>query len=367
MSVCLNMIVKDEAHVIRRCLASVRPLIDSWVIVDTGSSDGTQEIIRNCLADVPGTLHTRPWKNFGHNRSESLALARETASYSFVIDADDLLIVPHGFKKPNLSADAYSVLIRDSGTQYRRTCLFANRLAWRYVGVLHEYPEADAGYSLDILDDFQIERRIEGGRSKIGLIEKYLNDAALLEQALQDEPTNARYVFYLAQSYRDAGRLEKSLANYQRRAAMGGWEEEVWYAHYEIAMLSERLGLADEIITQRYLEAYQVRPKRIEPLVKLARRFREKSQFALAHLFAEKAMSTPTTKDFLFVDMAAYEWCALDEYAIASYWIGNYEACRDACEKLLSGKKLPEQHRARVAENLRFARAGMITSRSTGK
>ncbi|MCJ2050481.1 glycosyltransferase, partial [Methylobacterium sp. J-070] len=50
------MIVKNEAHVIRRCLESVRPIIDHWVIVDTGSTDGTEEVIRAALADVPGTL-----------------------------------------------------------------------------------------------------------------------------------------------------------------------------------------------------------------------------------------------------------------------------------------------------------------------
>ena len=34
----LCMIVKNEAHVIERCLASVLPLIDKWSIVDTGST-----------------------------------------------------------------------------------------------------------------------------------------------------------------------------------------------------------------------------------------------------------------------------------------------------------------------------------------
>ena len=37
-SLCLNMIVKNEAHVIRRCLDSVRPFVSHWVIVDTGST-----------------------------------------------------------------------------------------------------------------------------------------------------------------------------------------------------------------------------------------------------------------------------------------------------------------------------------------
>ncbi|MGW8788902.1 glycosyltransferase, partial [Heyndrickxia sporothermodurans] len=43
-TICLSMIVKNEASVIRRCLDSVRPLIDTWVIIDTGSTDGTQDI-----------------------------------------------------------------------------------------------------------------------------------------------------------------------------------------------------------------------------------------------------------------------------------------------------------------------------------
>ena len=57
--VCLNMIVKNEAPVIDRCLASVKLLVDSWVIVDTGSSDGTQDRVRSLKAGVPGELHER--------------------------------------------------------------------------------------------------------------------------------------------------------------------------------------------------------------------------------------------------------------------------------------------------------------------
>lgn len=88
------MIVKNEAPVIARCLASVKPWVDHWVIVDTGSSDGTQDLVRQCMEGVPGSLHERPWVDFAHNRNEALELARPHGDYLLFIDADEQLRVP---------------------------------------------------------------------------------------------------------------------------------------------------------------------------------------------------------------------------------------------------------------------------------
>src|SRR6187551_1453910 len=101
------MIVKNEARVLKRCLDSVRPFVHHWIIVDTGSTDGTQELIRKELSGVPGELFERPWENFGHNRSEALALARGKADYILIMDADEVLEVPAGFSMPELDADQY--------------------------------------------------------------------------------------------------------------------------------------------------------------------------------------------------------------------------------------------------------------------
>ena len=46
------MIVKNESKVIERCLGSVKDFINYWVIVDTGSTDGTQQIIKNFMKDA---------------------------------------------------------------------------------------------------------------------------------------------------------------------------------------------------------------------------------------------------------------------------------------------------------------------------
>jgi len=118
---CLNMIVKNEAPVIARCLASLRPIIDYWVIVDTGSTDGTQDKIRTLMADLPGELHERPWRDFAHNRTEALELARPHGEYVLIIDADDVLEFEPQFKMPALQKDSYMLRIADTSIAYNRT------------------------------------------------------------------------------------------------------------------------------------------------------------------------------------------------------------------------------------------------------
>ncbi len=202
-TVCLSMIVKNEAPVIARCLASVRSLISTWVIVDTGSTDGTQDVVRACTKGLPGELHERPWRDFGHNRTEAIELARGKADYDLVIDADDVLEVPRSFRMPGLGADSYQVRVEDAGITYYRTHVFRGDLDFRYEGVLHEVLTSPSERTSARLDGIVYRRKSGGGRSADP--EKYRKDAAVLEAALASEPTNARYAYYLAQSLRDAG------------------------------------------------------------------------------------------------------------------------------------------------------------------
>ncbi len=70
----LSMIVKDEAHVILQCLESVRPLVDYVLVVDTGSTDGTQQIVWDYLVreNLAGGVVEEPWQNFAYNRTFAL-------------------------------------------------------------------------------------------------------------------------------------------------------------------------------------------------------------------------------------------------------------------------------------------------------
>lgn len=51
---CLCLVVRNEAPFIRACLESLRRPIDAWIVVDRRSKDGTQNIVRRALADLPG-------------------------------------------------------------------------------------------------------------------------------------------------------------------------------------------------------------------------------------------------------------------------------------------------------------------------
>jgi hypothetical protein len=347
------MIVKDEVSVIERCLASVKPFIDSWVIVDTGSTDGTQELIRQYLADLPGALHERTWVDFGRNRTQALELARGVADYILIMDADNLFCAPPGWQWPALSADAYELTLVSAGVHYQQCLLVADRLPWRWVGVLHEYLTSDAPHQRVALHGPWVDRRHEGARSRDP--DTYRKDAAILDAALNKEPANERYAFYLAQSWRDAREPQKALEAYRRRAAMGGWDEEVWYCLYEVARLTQQLNGSAAEISQAYLAAYQHRPTRAEPLLSLARWHGQRQEWALAHLYARAAAAIPWPQDRLFIDEAVYRWSALDEEAIAAYWSGRRLDSFDLNVRLLDEDRLPEEQRARVETNRDFA------------
>jgi glycosyltransferase involved in cell wall biosynthesis len=347
--ICLNMIVKNEAHVIRRALDSVLPIIDTWCILDTGSTDGTQDLIREHLKDLPGELHEAPWKGFGASRTEAIELARTRADYLLFIDADDELLLPKGFKLPALRADAYLLQHRLDNLTFMRMDLVATRCPWRYAGVLHEYLESDGPRPADLLAGPVILERREGARSLDP--RKYERDAEVLEQALLEEPGNARYVFYLAQSRKDASQQDAALEAYRRRVAMGGWEEEVYVSLLRVAQLLEQLERPEGEVAQAYLEAYQFRPQRRESLVGLAACYRKRQKYHLALLFAEKGLKIPRPGDILFVEEDCYTWRCLDEFAVSSSWLGRHRDALQACDRLLTEGLLPPAEVKRVKAN----------------
>jgi glycosyltransferase involved in cell wall biosynthesis len=350
------MIVKDEAEVIERCLLSCRHLIDRWVICDTGSSDGTPELIRRALDGIPGELHHEEWVDFGVNRTELMRLAHGTADYLLLLDADMTLMQSDAL--PALRASSYMLGQGDPEIGYLNKRLVRGDLRWRYVGSTHEYIECiDEEISVERLDMIAVRHHADGQ----SWTNKFERDLTLLSAELEREPDRPRTRFYLAQTYRDIANntgeeasRELSLEHYQRRAEMAGWSEETYFARYQVGILSAQLGDWPRA-ADAFVRAWEERPGRLEAVQALVAGLRERGLYRSAHRFATLATATKTLAvpdDLLFVAPWVYKWGMLFEYSITAYWVGEFEQSISACAKLLRRADLPDPYREQTRTNM---------------
>ena len=146
VTICLNMIVKNECKIIKRLLDSVYKIIDYWVIVDTGSTDNTKEIIKNYFNDknIDGELHEKEFVNFGINRTHALKLAKDKADFLFFMDADHVLKYDKSFSKEQLKYfDEINIQLKTGALKYYLIRFLRGNMDIRSIGVTHEYYEYD--------------------------------------------------------------------------------------------------------------------------------------------------------------------------------------------------------------------------------
>jgi len=362
--VCLNMIVKDEAPVMERLLASVQGVVDFFVIVDTGSSDGTPELIQRLAGDLglPGEIHFRPWVNFGYNRQEALelALAADRGDWLLFIDADEEWVCP----KPELFLrlePGVTYLVEKHHGEIRYTLptlvdVRQNRWGWR--GPVHEYLEhlEGPGRTQRCTEAWILYRLGQGGRSRnVNPRDKFLRDAALLEEALRREPDNARYRFYLAQSYRDAGDRQQALRHYDLRSRMAGWDQESYIAQCEKVRLAILLGTGREWIIPELIKAYRMRPSRAEALWMLAGYCRSRGLHEDAYRVARLGMKIPRTQDWLFVNHAVYQWRLRHEFVLCALAACHFQDAIRELETLRKEASLPPEKREEMQKLLQAA------------
>lgn len=352
-TVCLNMIVKNEAPIIRRCLDSVKDKIDYWVIVDTGSEDGTQGVIQEHMKDIPGELYERPWKNWGETRSEAFDLAQGKGDYILFMDADDILEFDEGFEFGELEKDLYTMWRGNQSFSYLKPQIVRGDLPWKWVGVTHEYLDCDEPYSEEILEGVHYTTIDDGATRKSG-VEKFLKNVRLLEEALKAEPNNSRYMFYLAESYRDSHQKGKAIEWYQKRVNAGGWDEEAYCSKLQIGRCLDDLGLPSSVVLEAYKDAFTFRPHRVEAIYYMADIYNRQQQYAKAYEILKAAEFVPENKDVLFNELWIKDYGLLFQLSICAYYVGHYEEALKACDKLLAMEKIPESWRKLAEENRKF-------------
>jgi len=348
------MIVRDEAGSIERCIASCREIIDYWVICDTGSVDGTPEIIRQALDGVPGELHHHTWRDFGHNRSRLMELAYGKADRLLLLDADwTVEAAPGAFDA--LTADAYLV-VHAGEIEFRNKRVVSGRIPWHYVGAVHEYIASPDERTCERLPGVVIHVESVGG----GRTGRWLRDRELLDDALVRDPADTRSAFYLAQTLRDLGHdtgdtalLAQARDAYERRGDMGGWEEETYCAWHQAGLLAAELDDWPDA-ADCFATAWEARPSRLEAMHDLAQGLRVRDLHRAAHRFTSLAADLrplPVPDDDLFVIPWIYRWGMLFEYSITSYWVGDPVTCIRACDALLRIPELPAGHRRQTELN----------------
>lgn len=370
------MIVKNETPVLDRLIKSVKDVIDYYVIVDTGSTDGTPEFIKNRMNryGIDGEVIVEPWVNFAVNRNQALqhACTRRNSGWLLFIDADEeLQHTAPAFYRRLQPGVTYCLHKRIQDICYALPNLIdISENRWQWQGAVHEYLEHVEGTGIrEVIEDTWIQvYQGEGTRSR-GYTEeqKFLRDAALLEEEVQKNPADARSRFYLAQSYRDAGRYELAYRNYCKRAAMPGWVEETFMAQLQAGHMAANLNLPCATVLEAYQKAYELRPTRAESLHALALYCRQHEQFNLACLFAKRGLEIVYPNDILFVNPAVYHWQLLDELAVSAYWAGHYQESKAACEEIFRREadgiiKLSSQDSRRVRDNFDFAQAKLNAS-----
>lgn len=284
----LALLVKDEATRLPRMLPSLRGVIDAWTVLDTGSTDGTPEIVQETLADLPGRVLHGEFDGFGPARTRLLAHAREQATdYTLMLDADHTLKV-RGERPVALDADAYLLKI-EGALEWRLPLLTRTAHPFEYRGVAHAYLATTAPSRIERLDWLAIDGGKGASRAKLE------RDRVLLETEHATHPGDPRTIFYLAQTYRDLGLVEQAIEMYRLRADVehGGYAEERYYARYQLGcLLCEHIAFAQG--ARELLRAWRERPQRAEALR------------ALAHAANAVADKLPPPGDDLFVTPSAY-------------------------------------------------------------
>ena len=362
-NICLCMIVKNESKDIERCLESVVPYIDYWVISDTGSEDNTKELIQKFMDDrgIPGELHDHEWVDFSTNRNYALEIAKTKADFVWNMDADDNYVPPkENSENPfwcmtteqskDFDLFHFQYIINDV-TMFSRAGMIRSKPTGRkihYEGVLHEAMMYEGGdmvppsKRLNMSPYGHIVARSSPLKRRATEKEKYLHDAEVLIKGLEKEPENTRYMFYLAQSYHLAHEYEKAQEWYRKRAEHKdvGNRDEIFLCYYEISKLNLALKKPDEVFIDSCIKAYEEQPSRIEPIYNAMTYLLNRGRMGYALALGWLAQKTVDPKAHIAkIELDVYNWKFPCQFARAMFFCNQKEAAIESLVRLLDRYK----------------------------
>jgi tetratricopeptide (TPR) repeat protein len=368
----LNFICKDESHIIEKMLSSVKGVADLIVATDTGSTDGTQDLIRNFGKEnnIPTYVFDRPFDDFEKSRNHSMQKLRDVVKelgwdankvHGFWIDCDETLVIDPKFDKNQFTNDLYMINTYIGQMKYTRNTFFRVSLPFRWYGPVHEFIVCDKkDITSGLASGVHVDVKMEGNSWKGNISSKYKSHAFVLEKYLDENRQDPRWIFYLAQSYHDsasvqdnveenAERLRRSLKYYRERTQrLDGYAEEIYYAQYRIGTIMRVLEEPWNLTLQECLKAYAIDPLRGESIKTVIDYYLQVGEWHLAYLYTKFAKENfhgrnPYPQRLLFVDEGLYIWKFAEAHAAACFYTGRRDEARANYEEIVKLSKSQPQ------------------------
>lgn len=356
------LMVKDEASVVTQTL---QPFVDGgvtdFVIFDTGSTDGTQEIVSDFFKQyesVQAHIVQEPFIDYATSRNRALDTAQlifPQATFMLMPDAEWYMQNVEGlldYCKEHTydSHSSYMVRMKCGAWDYCVDRLIRCHSSARFVGVVHEVLNQGTRETLPNTVYFDW-RNSQKGSDKSAVRWKN-RDLPLLLKSYEQNPFDSRTLFYLAQTYECLGDWQNAYTFYEKRSRVNGWDEENYITMFRLANVALNLIAKDDkelcpAAIKHYLKAFSMRSQRAEPLIKIAQYYLDRGEMHLSYIFAARAVqiSYPSA-DILFVEKYMYDFTRYDILGRCAWYVGEYEIGKNAILKALEVEpNAPHLHR----------------------
>lgn len=377
--ICLTTICKNEENVIERMLNSVYPLLDAYCVVDTGSTDRTIEIVESFFKEkgIPGRVVQIQWENFSTSRNAAIEEGKKIISelgfkdcHFFWSDCDETLNIDSRFnvqifKENLLKFDGANVNVSYGNQKYHRQQFYNANIDWHWVGPVHEVLVCSKEKPMNpTIEGLEVLVRADGNSWSTSIQEKYEGHAKILEEHVTKNPTDSRWIFYLAQSYRDAGgeeNLRKSLHWYEKRSQMtSGYWEEVYYSLFMIGAIKAALSYQQLEVLEAYRKCTRANRNRIEHLMPIILYYQSEKDWDSAYIYSSHAVALcgkMPKNSSLFISVDDYMWKCYELHALACWYTGRKEDGTKWFRKLWKCVEkgiVPQQEVNRIRENKKY-------------